>query len=198
MHRRSLLLAATPTLVTASAPWAAWAQQAASPPEPALQPAGLAGQLLMGRCVVLLRHAQTDAGIGDPPGFSLAQCSSQRNLSPQGRAQARTIGQWFRQQGLQPRQVLSSPWCRCQDTADLAFGRHTVLPALGSTFDAPSDSNAQTQLLRGMLRTVPSGQFDVWVTHQVNVTALSGVVPSMGEGIVMGADGKIRGRTLFG
>jgi len=59
-------------------------------------------------CALLLRHAQTVPGIGDPPGFRLDACSSQRNLSDEGRAQARRIGQWFKARNLQPRAVRSS------------------------------------------------------------------------------------------
>lgn len=188
MQRRPLLILPFAAL---AAPFGAQSQTSSATVSP-----DVAGLLRTGRCVVMLRHAQTDPGIGDPPGFSLAQCSSQRNLSAQGRAQATAIGQWFRGNGLQPRQVLSSPWCRCKDTADLAFGRHAVLPALASTFNAATDGS-QTLVLRDMLKTIPAGQFDVWVTHQVNITALSGGNPAMGEGFVLGPDARIQGRTLF-
>ncbi|WP_341909024.1 histidine phosphatase family protein [Polaromonas sp. YR568] len=187
MQRRPLLILPFAALAT---PWAAQSQTS-----PTAAP-DVVGLLRAGGCVLMLRHAQTDPGIGDPPGFSLAQCSSQRNLSAQGRSQASAIGQWFRGHGLQPRQVLSSAWCRCKDTADLAFGRHTVLPALASTFNTSTDGS-QTRVLRGLLKTIPAGQFDVWVTHQVNISALSGGYPAMGEGFVLGPDATIRGRTLF-
>ena len=159
--------------------------------------ASLPALLKTGACVVLLRHAQTDAGIGDPPGFQLGQCSTQRNLSPAGRAQARRIGQWFQTRALAPRTVQSSPWCRCRDTADLAWGRHTALSELGSTFDNRADDRAQTAALSGLLTAIPAGQFDVWVTHQVNITALTGQFPAMGEAFVVGASGQLLARTLF-
>ncbi len=150
----------------------------------------------------MLRHAQTEPGVGDPPGFRIDQCSTQRNLSPEGRAQARRIGEWFKAHGLQARAVQSSAWCRCRDTAELAFGRHTVLPALASTFnksaDAAAQTRAQTRVLRGLLDAVPPGQFDVWVTHQVNISSLTGEGPAMGEAFVLGAGGKILARTRFG
>ena len=94
----------------------------------------LTATLRTGGCVVMLRHAQTVAGVGDPPNFSLGQCNTQRNLNDEGKAQARRIGQWFKTQGLQPRSVQTSAWCRCKDTAELAFGKYTELPALNSTF----------------------------------------------------------------
>ena len=83
--------------------------------------------LQSGRNVILMRHAATVPGIGDPPGFKPGQCSTQRNLSDAGRAQARRIGAAFRQHGVPLGAVLSSSWCRCIDTAQLAFGR--VQPA---------------------------------------------------------------------
>ncbi|ABE46777.1 histidine phosphatase family protein [Polaromonas sp. JS666] len=160
--------------------------------------ADVAALLRAGGCVVMLRHAQTEAGIGDPPGFRVDQCSTQRNLSPEGRAQARRIGEWFKARDLQARAVQSSAWCRCRDTADLAFGRHTVLPALASTFNRGADEAAQTRVLRGLLDAVPPGQFDVWVTHQVNISSLTGEGPAMGEAFILGAGGKILAQTRFG
>jgi len=154
--------------------------------------------LRTGACVVMLRHAQTESGIGDPPEFDLAQCRTQRNLNEQGRVQARQIGAWFNARQLKPRGVQSSPWCRCRDTADLAFGRHSLLPALSSTFDRSNAQPGQTEELRALLAAVPTGQFDVWVTHQVNITALTGENPSMGEAVIVGRAGKTLFRTRFG
>jgi phosphohistidine phosphatase SixA len=151
--------------------------------------------LRAGACVVMLRHAQTDPGVGDPPEFDLAQCRTQRNLSEPGRAQAQRIGEWFKARQLTPRAVQSSAWCRCKDTADLAFGRHTVLPALSSSFGSRQNQPAQSQALSALLASVPPGQFDVWVTHQVNVTALTGENPSMGEAVIVGKEGRALLRT---
>src|ERR1044072_661778 len=77
--------------------------------------AALVAQLRAGRCAVLWRHAQTTPGVGDPPGFSLAVCSTQRNLSAEGRSQATAVGEWFRSRALKPVAVRSSAWCRCRD-----------------------------------------------------------------------------------
>ena len=157
----------------------------------------LTERLRAGACVVLLRHAKTDPGIGDPPGFRLDRCSTQRNLSAEGRSQAQTIGQWFISRNLTPRTVRSSAWCRCQDTADLAFGRHQVWPALNSFFDQRGAGDAQTAQLRAALKRVPAGQFEVWVTHQVNMTALTGEGITMGEALILDAAGKTIGRSKF-
>ena len=154
-------------------------------------------RLRAGGCAVLLRHALTDPGVGDPPGFRLDQCSSQRNLSDAGRAQAARIGQWFKSRGLQPRAVQSSAWCRCVDTAGLAFGRHEPWPALNSFFGGPESRDAQTAQLRSALAAIPAGQFEVWVTHQVNITALTGEGMAMGEALIVDTRGKMVGRSTF-
>lgn len=157
----------------------------------------LLARLRTGGCVLMLRHAQTEAGLGDPPGFSLGQCSTQRNLSPEGRAQSRRMGAWFQSHGLRPRAVQSSAWCRCMDTATLAFGPPTLLPALNSTFGTPDRQPGQTRALKALLAGVPAGQFDVWVTHQVNMTDLCQAYPSMGEGFVVSAQGTLSARHVF-
>ncbi|HMS81661.1 MAG TPA: histidine phosphatase family protein, partial [Burkholderiaceae bacterium] len=74
-----------------------------------------------GGCVLLLRHALTEPGVGDPPGFRIEACGTQRNLSAQGRAQAARLGASLRDAGVAIGPVRSSRWCRCLDTARLAF-----------------------------------------------------------------------------
>ena len=150
--------------------------------------------LRQGGCVVLFRHARTVPGIGDPAGFRLDTCSGQRNLNDAGRAQARRIGEWFSERQLRPRAVRSSAWCRCKDTAQLAFGSVEVWPPLNSTFDDSALSPAATAKLRDALRALPPSGFEVWVTHQVNITALTGDFASMGEGVLVDRGGVVRAR----
>ena len=161
-------------------------------------PDAMAAAVRAGGCAVLIRHAQTVAGVGDPEGFRVDLCSTQRNLSDDGRNQARRIGQWFQARGFKPRAVQSSAWCRCKDTADLAFGRHVVWPALNSTFGNREAQAGQTAQLRAALARIPPGQFEVWVTHQVNMTALTGEGMVMGEGLAVNAQGKMVARSTFG
>ena len=127
-----------------------------------------------------MRHAMTEPGLGDPPGFRLNQCHTQRNLSAQGRSQSRQVGQAFASRGLQAEQVLSSAWCRCVDTAQLAFGAHRVWSPLNSFFGQGSGDEAVQQALDRIRRTPPT-TFEVWVTHQVNITGMTTEVPAMGE-----------------
>ena len=157
--------------------------------------------LQRGHCVVLIRHAQTVSGIGDPPGMRLDDCSSQRDLSEEGRAQSRRLGQWFRQHGLTPSRVRSSQWCRCLNTAKEAFSEKnfgTMLPlepwtALNSFFQGQGNREAQlaeaTEAARLITGRKSDGQFEVWVTHQVTVTGLTGQYVAMGEMLVVSYDG---------
>jgi broad specificity phosphatase PhoE len=159
----------------------------------------LADRLRAGGCVVLLRHARTTPGVGDPSGFRLDSCSTQRNLSEEGRAQARAVGAWFRNLSLRPGAVRSSAWCRCRDTAALAFGAHETWPPLNSTFgnSAGPDAAAATQALRAALARLPTGAFEVWVTHQVNISALTGEFTEMGEGLVVDTAVRTVARSRF-
>jgi len=161
------------------------------------QPDALSARLRAGACVVLLRHAPTDPGIGDPSGFQLDQCSTQRNLSAEGRANAERIGEWFKSRGLEPSAVQSSAWCRCKDTADLAFGRYKVWPALNSFFAESRTKEAQTAQLHAALKKIPAGTFEVWITHQVNMTALTGEGMAMGEALVLDTTGTVLARSTF-
>ncbi|HPG79535.1 MAG TPA: histidine phosphatase family protein [Piscinibacter sp.] len=148
--------------------------------------------LRRGGVAVLLRHAATEPGIGDPPGFRLGECATQRQLSEQGRAQSQRIGAWFSARGLAPAEVRSSAWCRCLDTATLAFGRARAWTALNSFFGDRSVESGQSAELRKALGKLPAQGFEVWVTHQVNISALTGVSPGMGEAVVVRlAGGKV-------
>lgn len=133
--------------------------------------------------VVVIRHALAP-GTGDPPNFSLTDCGTQRNLSAAGRAQAVRIGAALRRAGLNDARVFSSPWCRCLDTAAaLGFGAVTPLPVLGSFFEEPQLRHQRTRELRAWIATAADGPL-ILVTHQVNITALSGIVPASGEAVV--------------
>lgn len=160
--------------------------------------------LRAGGVVIALRHALAP-GTFDPPGFRLADCSSQRNLSGEGRAQARRIGQWFAERALRPARVRSSPWCRCLETAQLAFGQAEPWPVLGSPHGA-----AQTQrveALRSLRQALAEasrtpGHFEAWVTHMFVLADLTGEDSGSGEGLVLqaaaGGAPEVRGRLRIG
>ena len=156
-----------------------------------------AALLRQGGCVLLMRHAQTEPGTGDPPGFKLEVCSSQRNLSLSGKQGAMRMGQWFKARGLQPQAVLTSAWCRCVDTANLAFGKSQLWAPLNSVFGDRLPLPDQTEALRQALGRLTMGQFQVWVSHQTNVTALVGQFLAMGEGVILDRDAKVLARVTF-
>jgi phosphohistidine phosphatase SixA len=164
-----------------------YGQQSAStqPTTQAAEEERLWSLLRNGGQVILMRHATTTPGTGDPPGFKLGDCSTQRNLSDAGRAEARRTGQEFQRRGIPIGRVLSSQWCRCLDTARLAFGRAEEAPAFNSAFADDRERAKQMDAARKLLATDPQGPNLVLVTHQTNVTALTGVVPEMGEFLVL-------------
>ena len=156
----------------------------------------LAAQLRFGG-VLMVRHASTEPGIGDPVGFRLGQCTTQRNLSEAGQAESRAMGQWFGQHGLRPTLVRSSQWCRCQDTARLAFGHVEDWPALNSTFAGQGDLARQLTALRERRRQMPAGVLEVWITHQVIMTGLIGAYPAMAEGFALDAECALLARGML-
>ncbi|MCY7387153.1 MAG: histidine phosphatase family protein [Burkholderiales bacterium] len=138
--------------------------------------------------VILLRHAATEPGIGDPPGYKLDDCKTQRNLRDAGREQSRAWGKAFAQ--IPVGGVFSSVWCRCVETAKLAFSKAETWPALNSHFDSPQSATIQAEQLKGGIPVrMQKGKNLVLVTHQVNITQLSGWSPNMGEAVVMRVSG---------
>ncbi len=153
-------------------------------------------QVGQGRAVVLLRHALAP-GFGDPPGFRIGDCSTQRNLSEEGRDQARAIGEFLRRRGVTSAAVYTSQWCRCIDTARLLnVGRVLELPSLNSFFEDSAPGEGQTRDLRRFIASLPAKGPAVFVTHQVNITALTGIVPSPGEIVVFRLTGGEKGVVL--
>lgn len=133
--------------------------------------------------VVLIRHALAP-GTGDPAGFVLGDCATQRNLSAEGRAQARRIGATLAAGNVEVDRILSSRWCRALETATLMdLGPVEPFPALDSFFGNRAQSAAQTAAVKALLRGAGNRTL-VMVTHQVNITALTGVFPRSGEIIV--------------
>jgi phosphohistidine phosphatase SixA len=150
---------------------------------------GAAWAALGDGAIVLFRHANAP-GTGDPEGFRLDDCATQRNLDADGRAQAVAIGAAFRARGITVGRVLTSAWCRARDTAALAFpGRAELAPAFNSFFDDRRLAPAQTAEAAALLREWRGPGVLVVVTHMVNIAALAGYAPAEGEGVVVRAEG---------
>ncbi len=168
-----------------------------SPAAAAPRTADIWQELRTGRgYVVLLRHALAP-GTGDPEGFRLGDCSTQRNLSAEGRRQAIAIGAQWRRERVPVDRVLTSRWCRARDTARLlAVGAVTAYPAFDSSFTV-SDATAgrRTERVRALIdRHRGERGVIALVGHQVNITDITGVVPASGQAVVVKAraDGTVR------
>jgi broad specificity phosphatase PhoE len=160
----------------------------------------LARALQQGGLVLAMRHAATDFSKPDQDSVDLADCRTQRNLSAQGRADARTIGRGVRRLKLRIGAVLSSPFCRTKETARLAFGRFTVSPALLNTIVAQHDARWRRQIraARRLLGTKPApGTLTVLVTHGSVVGDTTGHTLEEGETLVFRPLGSSR-FTLLG
>jgi phosphohistidine phosphatase SixA len=176
------LLALATLFAAATAPLAAAASGAAADADAAWRALERPGG------IVLLRHADAP-GVGDPPGFTLADCRGQRNLGDAGRQQARRLGDAFRSRpGVRVGAVLASQWCRTRETAQLAFGADAVReePAFNSFFgEGEAARREQTARADAVLRAWRGPGVLVVVTHQVNITALTGEFTASAEGVVL-------------
>lgn len=135
--------------------------------------------------IAVMRHAYAP-GTGDPDNFRLGDCSTQRNLNHEGREQAGKIGDAFRARGVTVDRVLTSQWCRSAETAELLdLGEPEPLPSLNSFFDARHRRDEQTAATIAFLRAQPEDHRLILVTHQVNITALTGRGTASGEFVVI-------------
>jgi broad specificity phosphatase PhoE len=137
--------------------------------------------------VVFIRHAITTPGVGDPPGFRLEDCSTQRNLTDEGRGHARRIGEAFRKQNILVERVLSSPWCRCIETARLAFGKSEPSEPLGNLYGRSENRAKQAEQMKSLLK--PGKGTLVLVSHGSTIVALTGVSPDTGEMVIVTPQG---------
>ncbi len=153
--------------------------------------------------VVMLRHAIAP-GTGDPANFRLEDCSTQRNLSAAGRQQAIQIGATLRQQKVPVARVLSSQWCRCLETARLMdLAPVEPFPVINSFFGDRSTEAKQTEELQQFIEENRGSSGVIFlVTHQVNITAVTGVIPEQGEALILQADQpnqpQVLGKVLLG
>jgi phosphohistidine phosphatase SixA len=138
-----------------------------------------------GGVALLMRHAQTTPGVGDPPGWKLEQCASQRNLDDSGIAHATRIGRWFAERRLRPTAVRHSPWCRTRDTARLAFGRSEPWAALSNIFEDRSGADAQAIEVRRFVDTLKADDLVVLVSHGSTINHVVGVGTAPGEAVVV-------------
>jgi phosphohistidine phosphatase SixA len=144
--------------------------------------------------VILMRHAVTTPGVGDPTGFKLDDCSTQRNLTDAGREDARRVGATFTARSIPIGRVLSSPWCRCLETARLAFGAAESWAPLSNLFDNRAAETEQLRALRDLAGRRPTAGNVVLVTHGSVVLPLTGIQPAPAELVVLTPEGSGRFR----
>ena len=146
-----------------------------------------------GNKVILIRHSLAPGG-GDPTGFKIDDCKTQRNLNRAGIIQSKKIGKLFKKNKVPIDQVLSSQWCRCKDTAKYAFKSYKEFTALNSTFQSPYNKNEPKQL-KELYNFVKKWDGDgknlVLVTHYSIITAITTAVPSSGEIIIADKNFKV-------
>jgi phosphohistidine phosphatase SixA len=144
--------------------------------------------LRQGGYVALMRHAEAPGGAGDPPGFRLDDCRTQRNLSAKGRAEAVAAGERLRREGIAFSRILSSPWCRCRETGELmAMGQVTIEPAFSNAFVMFDKRESLTQEARAVIARWDKAGNLLVMTHGSNIAALTGINPAEGEILVFTA-----------
>jgi phosphohistidine phosphatase SixA len=142
--------------------------------------------LRAGAHVALMRHADAPGGVGDPPGFRIEDCATQRNLSPKGRADAEKIGSQLKQEGIAFEKIVSSPWCRCVDTARLLnLGTVETEPTFGNVVVLRDQREVLTAGGRAFIAGWTARGNLLVVTHGANIFALTGVSPASGEIVVV-------------
>ena len=145
----------------------------------------LINQLEDGGKLIFIRHAYAP-GNGDPNNFNLNDCSTQRNLNSLGRKQARDIGEFFRENEIEIYKVLSSEWCRCKETADIAFKEYSTNSFLNSFYSSKyaKNKNKQVNALNNYVKKFNSNDNLIFVTHYVLISEVLNYGASSGEIVI--------------
>ena len=145
----------------------------------------LLNQLEDGGKLIFIRHAYAPGG-GDPDNFNLNDCSTQRNLNNEGREQAKYIGEFFKKNKIKIDKVLSSEWCRCKETAEIAFKDFSTNSFLNSFYSSKFAKNKdkQIKMLNNYVKKFTSDKNLILVTHYVLISEVLNYAPSSGEIVV--------------
>jgi broad specificity phosphatase PhoE len=142
--------------------------------------------LRAGGHIALMRHTSAPGGVGDPSGFKLGDCTTQRNLSDEGRAEAVAMGKRIKSENVAFKKILSSPWCRCMDTARLMdLGPIETAPTFGNVVVLSDQREELTAGGQAIIRAWKGQGNLLVVTHGANIRALTGESPASGEIIVV-------------
>ena len=145
----------------------------------------LMNQLEEGEKLIFIRHAYAP-GSGDPSNFNLNDCSTQRNLSEEGKKQAQKIGKFFTNNNIKIDKVFSSEWCRCKETAEIAFNNYSTKNFLNSFYSSKYAKNKTKQIeeLNNYIQKLKNSKNLVFVTHYVLISEVFNFAPSSGEIVV--------------
>jgi phosphohistidine phosphatase SixA len=148
--------------------------------------------------LIFIRHAIAPGG-GDPVGFDILKCETQRNLSKEGIAQSKNIGKFFSENNIQIDKVLSSEWCRCKQTAKYAFNRYETRSFLNSFFSSKFAKNKNKQIydLKKYINEWSGDNNLVLVTHYVTIQEVLNVTSSSGELIITDIKFNVLARQSF-
>ena len=135
--------------------------------------------------LIFIRHAYAP-GNGDPDNFNIDDCSTQRNLNEEGRKQSKKIGIFFKENSIPINKVLSSQWCRCKETANLAFGAYEEKSFLNSFYDLKFQQNKKKQIqeLNKYIKNWNGEKNLVFITHYVVISETLDFYSSSGEIII--------------
>ena len=151
--------------------------------------------LQKGGQVVLVRHGLTTPGVGDPPGFKPNECATQRNLVEEGRRESERLGAELRARKVPVARVLSSPWCRCIETARIAFGTDpTIDDALSNLFGNSTNRDKQVAQFRKLVASAPKQGNLFLVTHGSTTAAFTGINQGTAEMVIVTPEGGERYR----
>ena len=152
----------------------------------------LINELKNGGKLIFIRHAYAPGG-GDPNNFDINDCNTQRNLNNSGREQAKNIGNFFKNNNIKIKNIYSSEWCRCKETALIAFNKFETKDFLNSFFSSEFAQNKDAQMnnLKEFIKNNKSKQNSVFVTHYVVISESLNYLSSSGEIVVSDKDFKV-------
>ena len=152
----------------------------------------LINELKQGGKLIFIRHAYAPGG-GDPSNFDINDCNTQRNLSDQGREQANKIGSFFKSNNILIDKVYSSEWCRCKETALIAFNKFETKKFLNSFFSTKfaQNKNSQIKSFKKFIKSWDGKKNLIFVTHYVFISEILDYAPSSGEIIISDKDLKV-------
>ena len=142
--------------------------------------------------LIFIRHAYAPGG-GDPDNFNITDCSTQRNLSKSGQIQSKKIGDFFTKNEIKVNKIYSSAWCRCKETASIAFKNYETKSFLNSFFSPKFAHNKKSQMadFKKFLSEWDEKTNLIFVTHYVVISEVLGYPPSSGEIVISNKNLKI-------